>query len=329
MSPTHVAVLGPTCSWKSAVAVILAEALHGEVVSCDSMLVYRGLDIGTAKPTPAERRGVPHHLCDVLAPAQACDAALYVRLAQDCLADIEGRGRTAVLAGGTGLYARALLYGQALLPADDDLAKAILARLAEPDGLAALRAELSDAAHASGTMVPSATIQNPRRLARAVEVLRLTGRLPWSLHGTPAPGPVRRFRQIILLPEMAVLRPRIARRTLGLLNSGWIEETRQLVAQGLLDTPSARQALGYADIAAFLRGEITSVTDLVDVITRRTIRFARRQRTWFRHQHPGARTLVIRRETTAEEVADVVLHDLREGQWAPDGTAIGPDLVLE
>lgn len=329
MSPAHVAVLGPTCSWKSAVAVILAEALHGEVVNCDSMLVYRGLDIGTAKPTPAERRGIPHHLCDILEPTEACDAALYVRLAQDCLTDIEGRGHTAVLAGGTGLYARALLYGQTLLPADDDLAKAILTRLAEPDGPAALRAELTNAARTLDATVPGAILDNPRRLARAVEVLRLTGQLPWKLHEPPAPAPAARFRQVVLMPEMDVLRPRIARRTLALLNSGWIEEARQLVARGLLETPSARQALGYANIAAFLRGDIASFADLVDVITRRTIRFARRQRTWFRHQHPGARTLAIRRDTTAEEVAAVVLRDLHAGQWSPNGAATGPDLVLE
>ena len=328
MSASHLAVLGPTCSWKSATAVILAEALNGEVVNCDSMLVYRGLDIGTAKPSPAERRGVPHHLCDCLDISEPCDAARYVRLAETALREIEGRGRIAVLAGGSGLYARAFLYGQALLPADDTVAKAVLARLDEPDGLAALRAELTDAARAASAAVPGAVLENPRRLARAVEVLRLTGQLPWQLHAPPIAAITARFPQVVLMPDMAVLRPRIARRTRDLLNAGWIEEARRAVAQGLLDTPSARQALGYADIAAFDHGEISSLEDLADVITRRTIRFARRQRTWFRHQHPGARTITIRRDTTARHIAEVVLQDLRTGQWDPNGRATGPDIVI-
>lgn len=318
MRRRHLALLGPTGSGKSATAILLAERLGGEVVNCDSMLVYRGLNIGTAKPTSSDLSRVPHHLIDCLDLADPCGAAAYVALATSRLAEIEGRGRIAVLAGGTGLYARSLIYGLTDLPADPALAAELQQSLAGPDGLGALRAELT--AH-TGTAdaIPTQVWQNPRRLLRAVEVLRLTSEVPWRLHPQRPPTPQRPFDQYVLLPDMAVLKPRIAARTAAMLRAGWIDETRALMRHGLLNTPTARQALGYRDIAEFLAGRIPTVVDLADTIDRHTIAYARRQRTWFRHQHPGAILVVIRRPTSPDELAEAILRH-RELAEEHDGT---------
>jgi tRNA dimethylallyltransferase len=323
MTLDHLAVLGPTCSWKSAVAVVVAEHRHGEVLNCDSMQVYRGMDIGTAKPGPDLRSRVRHHLIDCLALDAPCDAAVYAALANPLLDDLECRRATAVLVGGTGLYARSLIYGLQLLPADRTLAAELLRRLATPGGREALIQELETCA--AGRPLPKEVLQNPRRLLRAVEVARLTGSTPWQLHLVPSAPPRHTFRQYILLPEMRILRDRIVLRTADMLRSGWVEEAKALLAQGLLATPTARQALGYRDIAAFLEGTIPSLAALHEHLVRRTIGYARRQRTWFRHQHPGAVIVEIRRETTPEEIGALILqHYLldqnRKGDPPPEST---------
>lgn len=318
MRRRHLALLGPTASGKSATAILLAERLGGEVVNCDSMLVYRGLNIGTAKPTPSELSRVPHHLIDCLNIADPCGAAAYVALATSRLAEIEGRGRIAVLAGGTGLYARSLIYGLTDLPADPALAAELHQSLARPEGLEALRAEL--VAHTgTAAAIPSQVWQNPRRLLRAVEVLRLASEVPWRLHPQRSPTLQRPFDQYVLLPDMAVLKPRISARTAAMLRAGWVDEARALIRDGLLHTPTARQALGYRDIAEFLAGCIPTVAELADTIDRHTMAYARRQRTWFRHQHPGAILVVIRRQTSPEELAETILRH-REQTEGHDGT---------
>jgi tRNA dimethylallyltransferase len=303
------AVLGPTCSWKSETALLLAEALGGEIVSCDSMQVYQGLDIGTAKPTMAMRARCPHHFVDVLPLSEPWDAHRFVEAARPLLAAIQARGALPILAGGTGLYARALLYGFEMLPADRALFQRIEAELAAPGGNERLADELRTAV-ADPAKIPLDTLQNPRRLARAVEVLRLTGRPPWELAKDRPREPVVPVRQFILMPNMAVLRPRIERRTAWMLEHGWIEEGQAALAAGLLRTPTAKQALGYREIDAYLRGELADRDALLQALVGRTVKYARRQRTWFRHQHPGAELLEIDEPTTAEALRDRVLATL-------------------
>lgn len=308
MTRSHLAVLGPTCSWKSDTAILVAERLGGEIVNCDSMLVYRGLDIGTAKPSPAELARVPHHLVDCLDLREPCDAAAYVGMAEASLDEIEGRGRIAVLAGGTGLYARSLIYGLNLLPSDPALAAELQRCLALPGGLDALRQEL-EARTRAAVPIPPEVLRNPRRLLRALEVVRLTGEAPWQMHRRlPARPPQRHFDQYVLMPDMAVLKPRIEARTSAMLQAGWIAEAQTLMGRGLLGTPTARQALGYRDIAEFLAGRIPSRADLAALLVRHTVAYARRQRTWFGHQHPGAVMVFIRRTSTPAELADVILR---------------------
>lgn len=288
MSPTLVAILGPTASGKSAVALALAQRLGGEIVSCDSMQVYRGLDIGTAKPTPAERQLVPHHLLDVLDLGEPCTAKRFRDLAEAAIREILARGRWPILCGGTGLYARALLYGLDLAPHDETLAAALRQGWEAPGGAAALAAELAQADPASVACAQG----NPRRLLRALEILRLTGTPPSQLR-TRQPLPDYVGPEFVLMPSPELTRRLVAPRTRAMLDGGWLEETAALVDRGLLASPTAGQALGYPEVAAYLRGEIATRAELEERLVTLTCRYARRQRTWFRHQHPRARVLAL------------------------------------
>jgi tRNA dimethylallyltransferase len=294
-----IAILGPTCSSKSAVAMRVAETLGGEIVSCDSMQVYRGMNIGTAKPTPDEMRRVPHHLVDILDLQQPWDANRFVQAAETVLAGIAACGHPAILAGGTGLYARALIYGFSLQPSDPAVF-AQVCREYEQGGEKNLKEELL----AAGGQLHPDILKNWRRLVRAVEILRLTGGLPRSSKDDlPRPG----FRQFILLPSLELLRQRIRQRTEMMLAQGWIDETRRLLAAGLEQAPTARQALGYPEIAEYLHQAGTDQEALLERLTLRTVQYARRQRTWFRHQHPGATLLEFAEETAVADLAERVL----------------------
>lgn len=287
--PACIAILGPTCCWKSEVAVRIAELLGGEIVSCDSMQVYRHLDIGTAKPSADDMRRVPHHLVDMLELSEPYDANRFVKLAGDALGSIRSRDHVAVMAGGTGLYARALIYGFNMLPAEPEVFKRYEAECGAPGGKDRLVALLEDAARKQETIVPDDCKLNPRRVMRACEVLELTGQLPWVLqkkNETPAPG----FKQFCIVPVLADIKERIRLRTSKMLEAGWIEEALHAEAEyGLMATPTARQALGYGDILAWHReGRPGGVPALCELLGNRTIQYARRQLTWFKHQHPGA-----------------------------------------
>ena len=273
----HLAVVGTTASGKSAVALALARARRPDVelVSADSMQVYRGMDLGTAKPTPAERAEVPHHVLDLADPGEEFSVARFQRAVHDAVADIEGRGRTAVLVGGTGLYLRAVvddlrLPGQwpalrAELEADPDTA-GLYRRLVGLDPLAASRMEPG----------------NRRRIIRALEVTVGSGR-PFSSFG---PGleayPPTRFRLVGLRVPRAELDRRIEERLRVMVAAGLVEEVRGLVERhpaGLSRT--AGQALGYREVLRHVvHGE--PLDDCVDEAVRRTRRFARRQEAWFR-----------------------------------------------
>lgn len=312
MSAVCLAILGPTASGKSAVALHLARRLGAEIISCDSMQVYRGLDIGTAKPTPAEREMVCHHLIDCLDLDAPYDASRFAEAARQSLAAIAGRGRRALLVGGSGLYARALIYGFNMLPADRTLAACLVAEWKAPGGQARLTAEL-EAAVSDRQQIPAEIYLNPRRLLRACEVLRLTGSPPWELtdrQATPDP----RFRQYCLLPEFGLLRERIRQRTVAMLEAGWVAEALRAEQAGLLTSPTARQALGYRDIlAAWHQQPPLPPAALTELLTNRTIQYARRQMTWFRRQHPGAVLIEFpATEWRTETIVATIEKDVRD-----------------
>ncbi len=291
-SPQDIVLLGPTCSWKSAAAIRVAQELDAEIISCDSMQVYKGLEIGTAQPSPEELAAVPHHLVGLFDIHEPYDVNRFLTLANAARKEIHGRGRHAIIVGGTGLYAKALVYGHTLLPADAALFEQIKAQLEATDGRRQLEEELSAIAHGREN-IPKDILLNPRRLLRAVEVARLTGRTPWELNSSSnTPNP--EFRQFIILPDLELLKTRIRQRTAAMMVQGWVQEAQHAIGNGLMETPTARQALGYRDIADFLSGNgPDTLTDLETLLVSRTIHYARRQFTWFKHQHPGATFIPI------------------------------------
>jgi tRNA dimethylallyltransferase len=267
---------GPTAVGKSEVALRLAEMLGGEVISVDSMQVYRGLDIGTAKPSQEERARVPHHLIDILDLTESFHAAQFAQRAHAAVAEIVTRGQVPILCGGTGLYFKAFLEGLGSSPPGDDALRAEL----QKHSLAELLIELERRDPATFASIDRA---NPRRVIRALEVIRLTGkpfsaqRAPWS----KGENAISFFYGVDRSP--AKLQARIDTRVDKMFQRGLVEETRSLLARGLEQNPAAMQAIGYRQVVEHLRGE-RSLADTIALVKTRTRQFAKRQRTWFRRQ---------------------------------------------
>jgi tRNA dimethylallyltransferase len=273
------ALAGPTATGKSEVALCLAEELNGEIVSVDSMQVYRGLDIGTAKPTAAERERVRHHLIDVAELATPFDVAQFLTLARQAVADITSRGRLPILCGGTGLYFKAFFEGLGQAPPACNTLRAELERTP----LATLLQELAERDPVTYERIDR---QNARRVVRALEVIRLTGR-PYSLQRAAwsQPGAGAGERQVVfgLRRSASDLHERIEARVDAMFRQGLVSETKALLAAGLEGNRVARQALGYRQVAEYLRGE-RSLVETIALVKIRTRQFAKRQMTWFRRQ---------------------------------------------
>jgi tRNA dimethylallyltransferase len=271
-----VAVVGPTATGKSDLGVALAAALSGEVVNADAMQLYRGMDVGTAKLTPRERAGVPHHLLDVLDVTDTAAVAAYQRAARDVVERLLAAGRTPVLVGGSGLYVQAVVDDLDFPGTDPALRAELEAELAER-GPAALHTRLAAVDPAAAEVVlPS----NGRRIVRALEVVALTGKpFPARLPTTGAP----RYDAVLLGVDRptAELDLRVARRVARMFAAGLVEETRALLGRGLRDGRTASRALGYQQVVAALDGEGDLVTAAADTVVA-TRRFVRRQRSWFR-----------------------------------------------
>ncbi|AVT37547.1 tRNA (adenosine(37)-N6)-dimethylallyltransferase MiaA [Plantactinospora sp. BB1] len=302
MSPRArvVTVVGPTATGKSGLSIELAQALGGEVVNADSMQLYRGMDVGTAKLTPAERAGVPHHLLDIWPVTEPASVAAYQALARAAVDDILARGRVPLLVGGSGLYVRAVV-DEFEFPGTDPLVRARLeAELAE-SGPAPLYARLRAADPvAAQHILPS----NGRRIVRALEVIELTG-APFTA-SLPRPTPYYDAVQIGVDRETAALDERIAVRVDKMWADGLVAETRALAEQGLREGRTASRALGYQQVLRLLDGEISEPEARADTI-QATRRFVRRQRSWFRrdpriHWLDGARDDLV--ETALALVAD-------------------------
>jgi tRNA dimethylallyltransferase len=274
-----IALAGPTASGKSALAMRIARARPAEIVSCDSLQVYRGLDVGSAKPSPAERGEVPHHLIDVVDPDQGFSAADYGRLARQAVVAIAARGRVPIVAGGTGLYLRALLHGLFEGPARDEPLRARLERIAERHGDSRLHRILARVDPETAARVEE---RDRVRVVRALEVFRATGQ-PIGEHHRKGAGALEgiEWRVFVLDPGRENLKAAVERRTAGMMDAGLVEETRALLAR----YPGARplRAIGYREAAAVVRGELPVAQAQRDIVAS-TMRYAKRQRTWFRHQ---------------------------------------------
>ncbi|WP_412101325.1 tRNA (adenosine(37)-N6)-dimethylallyltransferase MiaA [Micromonospora maris] len=272
---TVLAVVGPTAAGKSALSIALAHALDGEVVNADSMQLYRGLDIGTAKLTVAERDGVPHHLLDIWEVTEPASVAEYQALARAAVDDILARGRVPLLVGGSGLYVRAVLE-QFEFPGTDPALRARLENELATVGPAPLYARLREADPvAAAGILPG----NGRRIVRALEVIELTG-APFTA-ALPEPTPYYPAVQIGVDTDTARLDERIAVRVDRMWADGLVAETRRLVERGLPEGRTASRALGYQQVLRMLAGELTE-TEARDDTVRATRRFVRRQRSWFR-----------------------------------------------
>ena len=279
LHPPPLLLAGPTAVGKSEIAALLAEKFGSEIVSVDSMQVYRGMDIGTAKPSLEERARVPHHLIDVVKLTEPFDAARFIALAHRAVTDIQARGRVPILCGGTGLYFKAFLEGLGKVPPADAALRAELGATPLPE----LLRELAERDPVTYERIDR---HNPRRVMRAIEVIRLTGQPFSSLRAqwqsSPlAPRPSPRF--FGLTRSSADLRQRIDARVENMFRKGWVAETEALLRRGLAENKIALQALGYRQIVEHLRGE-RSLPETVELVKIRTRQYAKRQMTWFRRQ---------------------------------------------
>jgi tRNA dimethylallyltransferase len=270
------ALVGPTASGKSETAVALAYDIGAEIVSVDSMLVYRGMDVGTAKPSAGERARVPHHLIDVAEPSERFTVARYQELAGRARVDVEGRERRVLYVGGSGLYFRAAVDKLAF-PPEDRSTRAVLQAEADVAGASALHRRLSDLDPVAAARIDP---ENIRRTVRALEVAAVTG-TPFSTFAEPwgrfDPEAIR-VAGIRLARD--VLAERVRRRVRAMLDAGWLDEVRALVTQGFGEWLTSTQAIGYAELAAHLEGRLT-MEDAVQRTESRTKHLARRQMAWF------------------------------------------------
>jgi tRNA dimethylallyltransferase len=318
LHPQPLLLAGPTAVGKSEVALLLAERLNGEIVSVDSMQVYRGLDIGTAKPSPSDRNRVPHHLIDVVDLTEPFDAAQFVRLARQAVAEIQARNRVPILCGGTGLYFKAFLEGLGEAPPADPGVRAEL----EATPLPELLKELEQRDAATFARIDR---QNPRRVIRAVEVIHLTGkpfsaqRARWgettgephhSLDGSRGRSPHQSIPALGLSRTPADLHSRIDARVDAMFRRGLVAETEQLLKRGLEQNQTAMQAIGYRQVVEHLHDQ-RSLPETITLVKIRTRQFAKRQMTWFRRQL-HMEWIHLKREDAPEAVAALVKARLKE-----------------
>jgi tRNA dimethylallyltransferase len=296
--------------------MLLAEEMGGEIISCDSMQVYRGLDTGTAKPSQGDRARIPHHLIDIVDLTEEFDAAKFTQLARKAVTQIQSRGRVPILCGGTGLYFRAFLEGLGTTPPADLVMRATLEATPLPELLREL-AELDPVTY------QTIDRQNPRRVIRAVEVIRLSGkpfseqRAAWNaeggvspqLHGFGAAGTEESVDSFGgqffgLCRSTEDLRNRIGQRVDGMFGRGLVEETHALLKRGLAENRTAMQALGYRQVVEHLRGE-RSLAETIELVKVRTRQFAKRQMTWFKKQ-PGLKWISLQPDESPAAVIEKI-----------------------
>ena len=293
-----ICVVGPTASGKTALAVELAKELGGEVVSCDSMQIYRRMDIGTAKPTTEEMQGIPHHMIDICEPTEDFSVSRYCEMATPIVDDILARGKTVIIAGGTGLYVDSLIKGNGFAPIPTTGHREKLEELVEQKGIEPLLQELQaidpDAANRSQG--------NPRRIIRALEVYYETGETI-TAHNLKTQAIPPRYQATWLgldFTERQDLYDRIDRRVELMLQMGLMNEIKALLSSGIPEKATAMQAIGYKEFVDALTGRY-SIADAVAQVQQASRRYAKRQLTWFR-RNEKMHWLMRTPQTSAQEI---------------------------
>lgn len=275
-----ICIAGPTASGKTALAVAMAKALDGEVISCDSMQIYRGMDIGTAKPTVQEMAGIPHHMLDVAEPGEDFSVSRYCTLADPILQDILSRGKTAIIAGGTGLYMDALIRGNAFAPYPSTGMREKLEVEAEELGMEAMLEKLRNIdPHAAEKL----HIADRKRIIRALEVWYETGKTITE-HNLMTQAIPPKYQPVWFGLEdenRADLYARIDRRVDAMLDAGLMDEIKALLDRGISEKSTAMQAIGYKEFVDVLQGEF-SLQEATDRVKQASRHYAKRQLTWFR-----------------------------------------------
>ena len=308
--PPAIFLMGPTASGKTALSVKLAQQLNAEIISVDSALVFKGMDIGTAKPNLEERAGIPHHLIDILDPAESFSTGAFRKRALDLMADITARGKVPLLAGGTMLYFNSLYYGLAQLPTADAALRAQLETEAEAIGKLAMHQKLQGIDPVAAARIHP---NDPQRVQRALEVYMLTGKSMTQLHAEAKAEeiPYQKIKLIIAPHDRAVLHEKIAQRFKQMLQQGFVEEVDALYQRGDLTVqmPSMR-AVGYRQVWSYLDGEM-SYDDIQEKGIVATRQLAKRQFTWLRRE-TDAHTFYSEDLHVYEQVLETVKQQIRQ-----------------
>lgn len=307
-SPKRLYLVGPTAVGKTSVALVLAKAIGAEIVGADSRQVYRGMDIGTAKPTPLERAAVAHHLLDVADPDEPFAVADYLRLAHNILTRLEAAGTPAVVVGGTGLYIRALRKGLCKAPPADPLLRARLLAEEQREGAGVLHRRLLAVDPVAAGRIPPGDL---RRIVRALEVHLLTGVPLSALQQQWQWAPVKSDPVVGLAMDRSALARRIDDRVDAMMARGFLEEVRGVLARGDRKGLPAMQGLGYRELADHLEG-LLSLDEAIRLMKKRTKAYAKRQETWFRREE-GIRWVEVLPDETPEAVAAKVKKSVANG----------------
>ena len=304
-----ICIAGPTASGKTALAVELAKELNGEVVSCDSMQVYKRMDIGTAKPTAEERQGIPHHMLDVAQAWEDFSVSRYCNQAAPIVDDIIAQGKTAIIAGGTGLYMDSLIRGNSFAPFPSTGVREALEARAEAEGIQPLLEELAQVdPESTGRLHPS----DRKRIIRALEVYRETG-ITITEHNRRTREVPPKYRPVWLgldFSDRAALYRRIDRRVERMLEAGLLDEIRSLLESGIPETCTAMQAIGYKEFLPVLRGE-RGLCDAAAEVCQSSRRYAKRQLTWFR-RNPNMHWIVREEDGAPDEIIRQARQILQE-----------------
>lgn len=304
-----ICIAGPTASGKTDLAVWLAQRLDGEVVSCDSMQVYKRMDIGTAKPTVEEMQGIPHHMLDVAQAWEDFSVSRYCNQAAPIVDDIIAQGKTAIIAGGTGLYMDSLIRGNNFAPFPSTGVREALEARAEAEGIQPLLEELAQVdPESTGRLHPS----DRKRIIRALEVYRETG-ITITEHNRRTREVPPKYRPVWLgldFSDRAALYRRIDRRVERMLEAGLLDEIRSLLESGIPETCTAMQAIGYKEFLPVLRGE-RGLCDAAAEVCQSSRRYAKRQLTWFR-RNPNMHWIVREEDGAPDEIIRQARQILQE-----------------